>query len=341
MIATAPGKLIVAGEYAVLRGGVAVVTAVDRRVVATTGATPRPPAPLLDALAEQLDDDGLPAAAARARTLVVDSSALVGDGGKLGLGSSAAVVVAAAALAVGDVADRARLAALASSAHARFQGRRGAPGSGADVAAATWGGTLAFRAGAPAALTLPTGLAWLPFFTGAAADTATLVVRVEAGAAAAPVAHAAAIAALADAADRLVAATTVADAIAALDHAPPRWPRSPTPPACRWSRHACPRCRPRRARSAAPPRPPAPAAATSRWRPCPRASIRRRSSPRSRLAAEPSRSRSARSGSTSSTTRGRRNARARAGVPGSCRSRPWCVRPCPGPRPSRVTSGPP
>jgi len=37
MIATAPGKLILTGEYAVLDGAPALVIAVDRRVVATRG----------------------------------------------------------------------------------------------------------------------------------------------------------------------------------------------------------------------------------------------------------------------------------------------------------------
>ena len=41
MIATAPGKLILTGEYAVLDGAPAVVVAVDRRAVARRNATPR------------------------------------------------------------------------------------------------------------------------------------------------------------------------------------------------------------------------------------------------------------------------------------------------------------
>src|SRR5215475_12396316 len=54
MIATAPGKLILTGEYAVLDGASAVVVAVDRRAVARRNATPRGSSPFLVAVAEEI-----------------------------------------------------------------------------------------------------------------------------------------------------------------------------------------------------------------------------------------------------------------------------------------------
>ncbi|RYE94577.1 MAG: hypothetical protein EOO75_01595 [Myxococcales bacterium] len=131
MIASAPGKLVVSGAYVVLDGAPAVVTAVDRR--ATADASRR-------AVAEhhaQLgpDEVGPPH---------VDSGSLRMDGRKLGLGSSAAVLVAAIGareLALGRALDadaRVRIALEAYEAHRTAQGG----GSGIDIVTATEGGTL-------------------------------------------------------------------------------------------------------------------------------------------------------------------------------------------------------
>ena len=49
---SAPGKLFVGGEYAVLEGAPAVVTTVDRRAVATTIDRPVPASPVLTAVAD-------------------------------------------------------------------------------------------------------------------------------------------------------------------------------------------------------------------------------------------------------------------------------------------------
>src|SRR5262249_55901793 len=104
MQATAPGKLLLAGEYAVLDGADAVVAAVDRRAVAGLVTAPPPATDLLRAvqhvLAASAGADG--AAARAALQVAVDSSALAGPTGiKLGLGSSAAACVAAVACALG------------------------------------------------------------------------------------------------------------------------------------------------------------------------------------------------------------------------------------------------
>jgi phosphomevalonate kinase len=208
MIASAPGKLILTGEYAVLDGAPAVVIAVDRRAIARVRAgAPRGSSPFLLAVATELahrrgaDDP----AAKIALDIAVDSSAFYDGLTKLGLGSSAAVTVAATALALGTAPARPRattagqsaadelramrdeVLAIAMAAHATAQGARGARGSGADIAACTHGGAIVFRPGAPPHIEKkkwPASVLVIPFFTGAAADTPTLVAQVAAARAA-------------------------------------------------------------------------------------------------------------------------------------------------------------
>lgn len=184
MIATAPGKLILAGEYAVLDGAPALVTAVDRRAVARHGVA-RGSSPFLLAVASELAERrGSKDPAARAALEVsVESTAFYDHQTKLGLGSSAAVTVAATACALGEaglVIDREEILAVASAAHARAQGARGAIGSGADIAAAVYGGTIAFTKKKIEHRKWPAQVTLIAFFTGHAADTATLVQQVAA-----------------------------------------------------------------------------------------------------------------------------------------------------------------
>jgi phosphomevalonate kinase len=157
MIATAPGKLILTGEYAVLEGAPALVVAVSRRVVATRRTAPRGSSPFLIAVADEIAAKyGTDHPATRAAMeIVVDSTAFYQGTAKLGLGSSAAVTVAATALALAadhesiPVIDKVEVLAIATAAHARAQGERGARGSGADIAAAVFGGVLAFQRTSP------------------------------------------------------------------------------------------------------------------------------------------------------------------------------------------------
>ena len=138
MKASAPGKIVISGAYAVLEGAPAIASAVDRFVVAdTAGVAARPTPEVLAALG------GAPAPA-------FDASALFSGDKKLGLGASAAILVAS--LAARAVAERGPLSDLelatavfpnALRAHALAQGG----GSGVDVAAAAFGGTIVFRRG--------------------------------------------------------------------------------------------------------------------------------------------------------------------------------------------------
>ncbi|HEY5949950.1 MAG TPA: hypothetical protein VIV40_30860 [Kofleriaceae bacterium] len=186
MIATAPGKLIVTGEYAVLDGAPALVLAVNRRVIATRRRGPRGSSAFLVAVVQELEkrlgkDD--PATRA-AMEIVVDSTRFYYLGTKLGLGSSAAVTVAATALALAAdhpsmrVIDRELVLSVASEAHANAQGLKGARGSGADIAASVYGGVIAFEQATVTPLAWPADLTLVPFFTGASADTPKLVAAV-------------------------------------------------------------------------------------------------------------------------------------------------------------------
>ena len=219
MIATAPGKLILTGEYAVLDGAPALVVAVDRRVTARRHTGPRGSSPFLIAVVDELAARyGADHPATRAAMeIVVDSRAFFLGTTKLGLGSSAAVTVAATALALAvpndkvPVIDRDAVLAVAAAAHAAAQSAKprqaaelsrrsrtpsrsdlsaqleaeapeqsGVRGSGADIASAVHGGVIAFQKRAVTRLGWPRGVILLPFFTGSAADTAELVASVNA-----------------------------------------------------------------------------------------------------------------------------------------------------------------
>lgn len=204
--ATAPGKLILLGEYAVLDGAAAWVSAVDRRV--TVEAGPADPSPSLRVLAPAGADIALRwekgawvaaepgwELAAGAATLAfgadlpqlkIDSrpfylKAADGKLEKAGFGSSSAVV--AAILALGkyfDDGDRGKLFARARAAHHRGQGNLG---SGADIAAAVHGGSFSYSVsenGDPVIepAPLPEGLFVGAVWAGAAASTPFMVARV-------------------------------------------------------------------------------------------------------------------------------------------------------------------
>ena len=162
VVASAPGKLMIAGEYAVLEGAEAIVAAVGRRAIATLrpeGTDSSAIAPASGAITADPPAVRSPEVVATRRRvearlgvvlgeLTVDTGALEQNGQKLGLGSSAAkaaATAAAIALAHGvDLtlgAERERILADALVGH-----RVIAPqGSGADVAAAVLGGYLRFR----------------------------------------------------------------------------------------------------------------------------------------------------------------------------------------------------
>jgi phosphomevalonate kinase len=151
----APGKLMLTGAYAVLEGAPAIVMAVDRYALADSER--------------------------------VDVSALCSkDGVKLGLGSSAAQMVARlgydAAKRGEDLASstvRARIFADARAAHAKEQ----SGGSGFDIAAAVYGGVLRYQLLDGAALVesarVPDGVHVATLWSGAPARTCDLRAKVD------------------------------------------------------------------------------------------------------------------------------------------------------------------
>lgn len=190
---SAPGKLFVTGEWAVLRGAPALVAAVDRR--ATVGVRPGDDGLVVESLAEgrtarlaldaplPLGDAGTVLAAARAlgvraplRVTVDSRPFLIGER-KLGLGRSAATLVAATAALRPDASTDALLDA-ALAANALFQAGQG---SGADIAAAVHGGVVEARRDdirlRVARRALPAGLHLLAGWTGTSAHTTPLLER--------------------------------------------------------------------------------------------------------------------------------------------------------------------
>jgi mevalonate kinase len=216
---SAPGKLFLVGEYAVLEGGTAVIAAVDRRANGRLIAGAPAESPLV------VEATRLSRAALAARgvsvpsgTPVVDSSALTVGTRKLGLGSSASAAAAAvgaifaeAGLTLDD--ERARIFEIAEGAHRAAQAGRG---SGGDVAAAVYGGVLAYgrpRAGRAEIRPLrwPTGVRLEIFSTGVAATTADQLRRVEELAARRPGDYLAQMDALRTVADEFLQALLAAD----------------------------------------------------------------------------------------------------------------------------------
>ncbi len=212
--ASAPGKLLLLGEYAVLHGAPALVMAVDRRARVSLDPAPgysvsaphmpSPPARFsLDA--SGMPDWAIPGDEERFRLLdhflrsrarlappfhaELDTGGFFHNAGgrtnKLGLGSSAALTVALA----GAMNGYARIPCPAKNAmfeqllemHRALQGGRG---SGFDVAAALYGGVIGFRVNgreaAIDALGLPDTIHTLCVWSGKSAATGELVGRVHA-----------------------------------------------------------------------------------------------------------------------------------------------------------------
>jgi phosphomevalonate kinase len=248
VVVSAPGKVMVSGEYVVLEGRPAVVAAASARVrvilsprrsdrspIHSAGslevATLPPEALLARACAEQAFG-ALPS-----MDLAIDTRALRSGDRKFGLGSSAATAVGvAAAIAAShghDPSDsevRARLLPLALAAH-----RTIAPeGSGADVVASVFGGFVRVcrpRRSSPAVserdptavevtpLDWPPSLLLALIWTGKPARTSELVGRVRDFAARDPGAYGRAMARLAEAASALLMAIERGDVGAAIEAA--------------------------------------------------------------------------------------------------------------------------
>lgn len=200
VVASAPGKLFVTGEYAVLDRAPALLTAVNVRAVCrlrpASGEVSRlvtpplsmtpavfriaddmpqwedEPVPLLDAAWRALTEARRRKLAESAWHISLDTSAFFLKDRKLGLGSSAAALAAltgALWAATGDLPAEADAFDALRSAHTAWQGG----GSGADLAVTLAGGNILYRRdpriAAPVAL--PGGLEVLPVWSGRPAST--------------------------------------------------------------------------------------------------------------------------------------------------------------------------
>jgi phosphomevalonate kinase len=182
-VVTAPGKIFLVGEYAVLEEGPAVLAAVTRYAVAQFMPGMNPMSELVaEAVARAKAEIGEAAAALPPGSVLVDTEDFSQGAKKIGLGSSAATAVATVgalfeSAGVSVAAHREQILALALAAHRAAQ--RGA-GSGADVAAAVHGGLIKVvrqRVGAPSIepLNSPSGLRLVVFWTGEAVSTARMI----------------------------------------------------------------------------------------------------------------------------------------------------------------------
>jgi phosphomevalonate kinase len=194
--ASAPGKLVLSGEYAVLDGAPAICLAVDRRARVTVerhdGEISTVRAPGHTQITGRFDvrqggvrwKDGAEAFAlvdavlrisnvskSEALTIELDTRDFVDSATdqKLGIGSSAAATVALCA-ALLETDDRVSILNAARRAHAELQG---GVGSGVDIACSLYGGLIAYRTEGSVAtgVAWPQGLCYRFVWSGVAAST--------------------------------------------------------------------------------------------------------------------------------------------------------------------------
>lgn len=210
--ARAPGKVVLSGAYAVLDGAPAIVVAVGRDAIAHGDR----PADLVTDEVRAAIDAGL-----LTRACGFDASALRTDGGarKLGLGSSAAILVATMAAVDGiphTEAARHALLVRARRAHRAAQGG----GSGVDVAASALGGVIRCAlAGEDLDArdhALPADATITVLASATAASTASMLGLVRAFAAREPATHARLLGLAREGAEAAVAARDAATLVEAL-----------------------------------------------------------------------------------------------------------------------------
>ena len=187
--ASAPGKVVLSGEYAVLDGAPAVSMAVNRRAIVTLTATADNKATVESVGPAGDYDPGLFDCAVKAShfsnvndySFVLDTSAFIDaeSGVKFGIGSSAALTVALVKAFSALAADETDVGEIAAIAHIDFQ--QGS-GSGVDIATSVAGGLVEFRTQEMGVteLSWPAGLEFAMFWSGVAASTRDRVDRLAA-----------------------------------------------------------------------------------------------------------------------------------------------------------------
>jgi phosphomevalonate kinase len=220
-VVSAPGKLMIAGEYAVLDGAEAIVAAVGRRAYARLGAFAQQELPL-EAVAARARAEQLLGAVPGA--LHIDVSELRQAGRKLGLGSSAAAAaVAAGVVFAAHGRDLASPSVREQILGAAIQGHRviAPDGSGADVAASVLGGFVRFRKLGDGvethSLNWPATLELVVVWSGQAVRTSDMIANVRALEAEHPATYRQRMRALAEQSDQLISALLAAEKRAVLD----------------------------------------------------------------------------------------------------------------------------
>lgn len=205
----APGKVVLTGAYAVLDGAPSIVMATSRG--ATADGNRIALSPTIEVRAA-LGDGPAPHA---------DASALYVGARKLGLGASAAILVASLGareaergVDIGDPKTREGLLERARAAHATAQGG----GSGVDVAASLYGGVLRYRmGGVPQRVALPLGAVVRVFACGTSARTSELRAAVTRLSSEAPLVYARIMGSLHEIASRADAAVQAGQAQALIE----------------------------------------------------------------------------------------------------------------------------
>lgn len=181
--ASAPGKVVLSGEYAVLDDAPAVAMAVDRRAlvrftsggsgITSLGAAASGDTRLFDSVAEVVGygDSGR-------GDFTLDTRAFAAGEGKLGIGSSAALSVALAAVLGRLSGSDARADRIAYEAHDRFQVKTG---SGVDIATCHAGGLIEYRRPGRTVTRLewPQGLHFSLLWTGIEASTGGMLSKLD------------------------------------------------------------------------------------------------------------------------------------------------------------------
>ena len=192
--AHAPGKLVLCGDYAVLLGAPAVVLAVDRFAIcefepsvesgwelAAIPLNERSRVKSSQDLSSDSDSaiERLFAVLNHTQPLpenakfVVDTSAFYMNGEKLGVGSSAASLVASACV-IGALREREFTFDELYAMHKCLHGNQG---SGLDVAAAVAGGVIRYQNQQTVSIELPEELLWLCVYTGYGTTTEGMLAK--------------------------------------------------------------------------------------------------------------------------------------------------------------------
>lgn len=187
---SAPGKIIVAGEYAVLEGAPAICIAINRRarvtITASDAGTHRVSAPGYRRDVKHFEDiatiakdlpllaaiwDQYPQVSQEPLNIEIDTQNFKSGNEKLGIGSSAAAAVALTAAFSAAAANGVDVCNQAHLAHLALQNGQG---SGADVASSYHGGVIEYRihGAAPVTLAWPTNLHYALLWSGRSASTA-------------------------------------------------------------------------------------------------------------------------------------------------------------------------